>query len=241
MGVVWTITKRELKSYFDSLAAYVLLVLFLGFSGFFTWLYGNDIFIVGQASMQVFFTIAYWTLFFFIPALTMRLIAEERRTGTLELLMTKAVSTRELVLGKFFAALLLIVVALVFTAPYVITLSNIGNLDNGSVICGYLGLILMSASYIGIGIFASSLTQNQIVAFMISLLFGLCFHVIFGVMSNALTGVTGQIFHELYMGNHYENIYRGVIDTRDIIYFISIAAVGLFLAETALNKRKISG
>jgi ABC-2 type transport system permease protein len=241
MGVVWTITKRELKSYFDSLAAYVLLILFLGFSGFFTWLYGNDIFIVGQASLQVFFTIAYWTLFFFIPALTMRLIAEERRTGTLELLMTKAVSTRELVLGKFFAALLLIAVALVCTAPYVVTLSNIGNLDSGSVICGYLGLMLMSASYLGIGIYASSLTQNQIVAFMISLLFGLCFHVIFGVMSNSFTGVPGQIFHALYMGNHFENIYRGVIDSRDIIYFISIAAVGLFLAETELNKRKISG
>ena len=136
MKLVWIITKRELRSFFDSLIAYILLVLFLGFSGLFTWLYGSDIFMVGQASLQSFFGIAYWTLFFFIPALTMRLLAEEKRSGTLELLLTKAVSDRQIVVGKFLAALFLILIALAFTLPYVITLSNIGNLDNGGVFCG---------------------------------------------------------------------------------------------------------
>src|SRR5579872_368419 len=111
MSPIWVIARRELASFFDSLIAYILLVLFLGFSGFFTWLYGSDIFLVGQASLQSFFGVAYWTLFFFIPAITMRLLAEERKTGTIELLLTKAISDRQVVTGKFLAAFLLIVIA----------------------------------------------------------------------------------------------------------------------------------
>src|SRR5262245_51793742 len=137
MRAIWIISKRELQSYFDSLIAYIMLVLFLGFSGFFTWLYGADLFLTGQANLEVFFNVAYWTLFFFIPALTMRLLAEERKTGTIELLLTKAVTDRAVVVGKFLSALLLVVIALAFTIPYVITVANIGNLDLGQVICGY--------------------------------------------------------------------------------------------------------
>jgi len=241
MNVIWIIAKKELRGYFDSLVAYVLLILFLGFSGFFTWLYGNDIFIVGQANLQVFFSWAYWTLFFFIPALTMRLIAEERRTGTLELIMTKSVTNGQLVLGKFFASLALIIIALLCTIPYVITISNIGNLDTGAVVCGYLGLILMSCTYLAIGIYASSLTNNQIVAFLVAIFIGTFFHVIFGVMSQNITGMSGQILHFLNMGTHFESIYRGVIDTRDIVYFLSLSALGLFLAENQLRNTKITG
>src|SRR3972149_7150058 len=103
MKLIWIITKRELQSFFDSLIAYVMLILFLGFSGFFTWLYGADVFLTGQASLQSFFGIAYWTLFFFIPAITMKLIAEEKKTGTIEWLLTKPVTDRQIVIGKFFA------------------------------------------------------------------------------------------------------------------------------------------
>src|SRR5690606_35803770 len=106
-------------------------VLFLGFSGFFTWLYGNDVFLVGQVSLQAFFGVAFWTLFFFIPALTMRLLAEEKKTGTIELLLTKAVTDRQVVLGKFLSTLMLVAIALLFTLPYPITLANLGNLDTG--------------------------------------------------------------------------------------------------------------
>src|SRR5688572_25401483 len=151
MHSIWIIAKRELDSFFDSLIAYIMLVLFLGFSGFFTWLLGSDIFLLGQATLEPFFNVTYWTLFFFIPALTMRLLAEEKKTGTLELLLTKAVTDRQVVLGKFLSAFLLVLVALIFTAPYVITIANIGNIDAGQVLCGYLGLILMSAMYISIG------------------------------------------------------------------------------------------
>ncbi|MCA6414065.1 MAG: ABC transporter permease subunit, partial [Cytophagales bacterium] len=181
MRTIWIIANKELGSFFDSLIAYILLTLFLGFSGFFTWMYGNDIFLVGQTTLRGFFNIAYWSLFFFIPALTMRLLAEERKTGTIELLLTKAVTDRQVVIGKFLAALLLVVVALFFTLPYVITLANIGNLDQGEVICGYLGLLLISASYVSIGLYASSITNNQIVAFLTALFIGLFFHIIFGV------------------------------------------------------------
>ena len=132
MHAVWTITKKELQSYFDSLIAYIMLVLFLGFSGFFTWLYGSDVFFTGQASLEPFFNVAYWTLFFFTPALTMRLLAEEKKTGTIELLLTKAVTDRQVVCGKFLSAFLLVIIALAFTFPYVFTLAKIG--DNlGSV------------------------------------------------------------------------------------------------------------
>src|SRR5215213_10041357 len=148
MRSIWIIAKRELNSFFDSLIAYIILILFLGFSGFFTWLYGGDIFLIDQATLQPFFNIAFWSLFFFIPAITMRLIAEEKKTGTIELLLTKAVSDREVILGKFLSALLLVAIALLFTLPYVITVYNIGKLDIGQVLCGYVGLLLMSAVYI---------------------------------------------------------------------------------------------
>lgn len=240
MRTIWVIAKRELGSFFDSLIAYILLILFLGFSGFFTWLFGSDIFFIGQASLQSFFNIAFWTLFFFIPALTMRLLAEEKKTGTIELLLTKAVTDREVVIGKFLSTLLLVAIALAFTLPYVVTLANIGNIDYGEIFSGYLGLLLMSAAYISIGLYASSITSNQIVAFLLALLIGLFFHMIFGVLANNNTGFIGQLLSTLSLSDHFESISRGVIDTRDLIYFLSIVCIGLFLSELSLTKRNVS-
>jgi ABC-2 type transport system permease protein len=239
MNAVWVIAKRELQSFFDSLIAYIMLVLFLGFSGFFTWLFGSDIFFAGQASLEGFFDIAYWTLFFFIPALTMRLLAEEKKTGTIELLLTKAVSDRAVVLGKFLSTLSLVVIALLFTLPYVITVANLGNLDLGQVVCGYTGLLLLSAAYISIGLYASSITSNQIVAFLAALFIGLFFQIIFDVLAANFTGFLGQLFSTLSLSNHFESISRGVVDTRDVIYFLSIICIGLFLSELSLTKRNI--
>ncbi len=240
MRVTWIIAKKELQSYFDSLIAYILLVLFLGFSGFFTWLYGSDIFITGQASLQSFFGIAYWTLFFFTPALTMRLLAEEKKTGTLEMLLTKAVTDRQVVAGKFLAAFLLVVLALAFTFPYVATLANIGDIDAGQILCGYAGLALMSGAYISIGLYASSQTSNQIVSFLLALSIGLFFHIIFEVLASSFTGVVGQVFSTLSLSNHFDSISRGVVDTRDVIYFFSLIFLGLFLSEMSLTKRNIN-
>jgi ABC-2 type transport system permease protein len=241
MKPIWIICKRELNSFFDSLIAYIVLVLFLGFSGFFTWIQGRDIFLSGQANLNPFFGIAYWTLFFFVPALTMRLLAEERKTGTIELLLTKAVSDREVIVGKFLAALALIVIVLLFTLPYIVTVASIGDLDWGAVVCGYLGLILMSATYISIGLYASSITSNQIVAFLSALFIGLFFHILFGMIAESFTGAIGGFFSMLSLSTHFESIARGVIDSKDLIYFLSIIFLGLFLAETSLSKRKVTG
>lgn len=239
MNAVWVITKKELRTFFDSLTAYILLVVFLGLSGFFTWLYGSDIFFVGQATLQPFFAVAYWTLFFFIPALTMRMIAEEKRSGTIELLLTKPVSDWQVVLGKFLASLLLILIALALTLPYYFTVMSIGPLDQGAVWSGYLGMILMSMVFISIGLFSSSITNNQIVAFLLSLFIGVFFLIIFSVLANNFTGATGQFLNFLDLSSHYDSISRGVIDSRDLIYFLSLTYLGLFLAEMSLAKRNI--
>jgi ABC-2 type transport system permease protein len=237
MKPVWIITKRELNSFFDSLMAYIMIVVFLGFSGFFTWIQGADVFFINQASLQSFFSIAYWTLFFFIPALTMRLIAEEKKTGTIEMILTKPISERQIVMGKFLATLLLIVICLALTIPYYITVANIGKVDHGASLLGYLGLALMSSAYISIGIFTSSLTNNQIIAFLLALSIGILFHVIFDVLSNGLPGFLGKATHFLSMSTHYESIARGVFDSKDIIYFLSIITLGLVGSEAVLSKR----
>ncbi|MDX9880439.1 MAG: ABC transporter permease subunit [Prolixibacteraceae bacterium] len=240
MKQIWIITKRELQATFDSLMAYITLTVFLGLSGFFTWLYGGDVFFVGQASLQTFFGIAYWTLFFFIPALTMKLIAEEKKTGTLEILLTKPVTDWQIIWGKFLATLLLIVIALALTFPYYITIWNIGPVDHGAVWTGYLGLILMSSAYISIGIFTSSVTNNQIVAFLLALMIGIFFHIIFGVLASGFSGTLGTIFNYLSLSTHYESIARGVVDSKDIIYFLSIIFLGLIGSEAVLAKRNIN-
>lgn len=240
MNQIWIIARRELKSFFDSLMAYVMLILFLGFTGFFTWLSGQNVFFIKQASLQVFFSIAYWSLFFFIPALTMRLIAEERKTGTIELLLTKAVSDWQVVVGKFLATLLLISVALAMTIPYFITLANIGNPDGWAIFCGYLGLLFMSAAYISIGIFTSSVTNNQIIAFLLALTIGIFFHIIFQMLAGGTSGILAQVFNYLNLNTHYQSITRGVIDSKNIIYFISIIIGGLVAAESTLARRRLN-
>ena len=237
MNKIWIITKRELSSFFDSLTAYVMIILFLGLSGLFTWLVGSNIFVMGQASLNVFFGIAFWSLFFFIPAITMRMIAEENRAGTIELLTTKALSDTQIVVGKFLAALILVVIALLCTLPYYITISQLGNIDDGAVIGGYFGLILLSAAYISIGLFASSITTNQIVAFLVALFIGIFFQVLFDVIGSSFTGTMGNFFNYLSIRSHFDSISRGVLDSRDVIYFGSIVTIGLLLSQLMLSKR----
>ena len=234
---VWIIAKKELNSFFDSLTAYILLIAFLGFSGFFTWITGSDIFMRKEADLEVFFSVSKWTLFFFIPAITMKMLAEENKSGTIELLLTKAVTARQIILGKFLACFLLIGVALLFTVSYYITVSQIGNIDHGATLCGYLGLLLMSAAYIGIGMFASSITNNQIVAFLLALLIGVFFHFIFDMMSYNSGGFVAQLLSGLSVNRHFESLSQGVLDTKDILFFASLTITGLLLSEVFISKR----
>lgn len=237
MKNVWIVTRKELGSFFDSLTAYIMLVVFLGLSGFFTWLYGNNIFFVKQASLDAFFNISYWTLFFFIPAITMRSLSEEKRSGTIEFLCTKSITDREIVLGKFIACWLLIGMALLLTLPYYVTVAKLGNIDHGAVVGGYFGLLLFAAAYVAVGIFASSLSNNQIVSFLIALCICVTFQILFSILANSFQGGVGRLFDYLSMSSHFDAISRGVIDSRDVIYFLSIASLGVFSAEVMLSRR----
>ena len=237
MKQILIITKRELRSFFDSLIAYILLIVFLGLSGFFTWLYGADIFLSNRASLEQFFFVAYWAFFFFIPALTMRMVAEEKNTGTIELLLTKPITDWQMILGKFLACLALVGIALLFTLPYYFTVAWLGDVDHGAVWCGYLGILLMCSAYIAIGIFASSITNNQIVAFLLALMISVFFLIIFSVLAGSLSGWPANFFSYLSVQTHYESITRGVIDSKDIIYFLSITIFSLVLAHAVLARR----
>lgn len=237
MRQIWIITKRELNVFFDSLIAYILLVLFIGFTGFFTWIYGNDVFMLNQATLAQFFQIAFWTVFIFIPAITMRMFSEEYKTGTIELLLTKPLYIRQVIAGKFLSSLLLITIALLLSLPYYITVSSLGNIDHGSVILGYLGLLLMSASYISIGLFASSLMSNQIVSFLGTFAITIFFHLLFGTLSNVMPGFMGDVMLYLDLTSHFDSISRGILDSKDVIYFVSVIFLGLYGTEMVMAQK----
>lgn len=235
---ILTVYKKELKMYFYSPIAYVVLVVFLLIVGYFQ---TTDFFSVGYATMDFAFQIIPYVFMFFIPAITMRLIAEEKKTGTLELLVTMPVSDTSIILGKFFASLTLIVVALIFTVLYLIPIVSLlpeeSSMDFSPVIGGYLALFLLGAACAAIGLFASSITEDQIIAFIITFL------IIFALMfmdriANFLGSIFGAPLVFLSFKTHMNNISRGVLDLRDIIYFLSIIFVGLLLAVRYLESRK---
>lgn len=238
MHAIWTICKREVNAFFDSLTAYVLLVIFLGLSGTFTWLFGQgDIFFVGEASLDVFFQVSFWTLFFFIPAVTMGMIAEERRSGTLELLATKPLGDLQIVAGKWLAAWGLVAIALAFTLPYYLTVAQLGPIDHGATISGYLGLLLVSAVYVSIGLFASSVTSNQIVAFLSSLFLAVFLHLLFGQMTTILPGTLSDIAGFLDLQSHFRTMSRGVVDAASVLYVITLTVTGVLAATVSLKSR----
>ncbi|RUT79342.1 ABC transporter permease subunit [Ancylomarina longa] len=239
MKQILHIALRELNTFFDSLTAYVLILIFLGFSGFFTWIYGADIFFVGQANLNTFFTVAYWSLFVFIPVLTMKSIAGELKAGTLELLLTKPVSDWHLILGKFLSTFFLIVIALAPTVLYYFTLWAIGPVDHSAILLGYIGLLLMSMVYISIGILTSCIASNPIIASLSALSIGIFFHIIFDVLASNFVGFFGGFFSYLSLSTHFESITRGVVDTKDLIYFFSISFFCLFCSKTILSNRNL--
>lgn len=237
MQTIWIISKRELNGFFDSLMAYIIIVVFLGLSGFFTWLSSNNIFFVGQAQLMGFFSISFWTLFFFIPAITMRSLAEEKKTGTIELLATKPITEFQIVAGKWLASWLLIVLSLAPTLVYYFTLTTLGNVDHGGIWGGYVALLLISAVYVAIGIFASSITNNQIVAFILALFISFFFQLLFDLMAPVLPDAAGNLFSYLSFSNHFGIMSRGVFALNNALYFISITLMGIILSTASLKRR----
>ncbi len=226
--------RRELRSYFNSPVAYVVIVVFLAIIG---WFFTGNLFLMNIASLRVMFELVPLVFLFFVPAITMRLLAEEKKSGTLELLTTKPVLDAEIILGKFSAALTLLVAALVPTLLYVLTLIVLGSPDLGPVVTGYLGLLLMGSVYIGIGLFASSLTENQIVAFILSFLIVLALFLMDKVLMYVPEGIASTV-EFLGIDYHFGNIARGVIDSRDVIYFLSLLGFSLYGATVSLGRRK---
>ena len=228
--------KKELRIYFNSPIAYIFLVVFLSFS---SWLFFRSFFIVGQVEMRGFFGILPWIFLFLIPAFTMRLWSEEYRQGTIETLLTSSVSIVEAVMAKALGSLVFLAIALAITFPLTFSLSLLGNLDWGVVMTGYLGALFLGMSYISLGLFISSLTNNQIVAFIISLILCFAFFIIGeSIVTFTLPKFLGIICQFLGLGAHYDSIMRGVVDTRDIIYYATFIFLFLFLNVQVLKKNK---
>ena len=233
---------REIKSFFGSPIGYMVVAIFLILNGLFLWVFEGDFNILnsGFADLNPFFTLAPWILIFLIPAVTMRSFSDEKKQGTIELLLTKPLSSWQIVNGKFIGAFLLIIIALIPTLVYVFVISNYGSpegsFDLGSTVGSYFGLLFLVASYTSIGLFTSTLSENQIVAFIIAVF--LCFLFYFGFEGiSTLTASFSDFVASLGMDFHYKSISRGVIDTRDVLYFISVTV--LFLAATVYQLKSM--
>lgn len=239
MGAVKVIIDKELKVAYNSLPLYIVYTIFFCVTGFICWFSWKNVFNTGQASLSYLFNVFYWTLFFMIPVLTIKSISEERKDGTFELLFTKPIKIWQLLSGKFYAIQLQVILCLVLTLPYYITLTSLGHIDHAAGICGYIGLLLVSGCYISIGIFASSLTSNTIVAFFITFAIGIWFQFLFEFIAGLFgSGFIAALLTYLSMGEHFDAIPRGVIDTKDLVYFVSIITIFLALTRYTISRTR---
>ena len=234
------IFKKEFNSFFTSTIAYLTIGMFLLINGLFLWVFDDDFNILnaGFADLTSFFYLAPWILIFLIPAITMKTFADEFRSGTIEILKTRPITNVTLVLGKFFAILTLLIIVLIPTFVYAYSIHElgnpVGNLDYGSISGSYLGLFLLASSFASIGIFTSTLSKNQVVAFLL----GICVVFLFYYGFDAVSSLFGDYSHTIKlfgMNEHYKSISRGVIDSRDVLYFMSIIIFFLFVSKQKLT------
>ena len=233
MQQVFHIFKKELKAYFISPIAYIVIAIFLIATG---WFFFMAFFLFNQASLRSFFTWLPIIYSFVIPAITMRLLSEELNVGSYEILLTMPVTFTDVILGKFLASVGFMVAALIPTLAYPITVASIGQLDWGPVIGGYFGAVILAAAFCAIGLFSSSLTRNQIIAFIIGL--AICFTLTLldkmqFFLPPSLLGVLGYLGADF----HFQNISKGIIDTRDLLYFLSVCFICLYGAHLALQEK----
>ena len=232
MRVIWTIVKRELSSYFSSPVAYVFLVIFLLLTGFFTFTAGS-FFERGEASLAAFFGWHPWVYLVLVPAVGMRLWAEERRSGTLELLLTMPVAPWQAIVAKFLASWIFLAVALALTFPAVITVNLLGDPDNGMIVAGYLGSFFLAGAYLAITCMTSAMTRNQVVAFILAVV--ICLFLIlagFNPVTDLLVRWASPAVVDTVAAfsvvTHYDGFQRGVIDLRDLFFFLSVIGFALF-------------
>ncbi len=236
MSNILAVFKKEFRGYFSSPIAYIYLIVYLILTGF---LFFRVFFLNGQASLRLFFDILPWVFLFFVPAVAMRMWAEEKRSGTIEMLMTLPIRDRDAVLGKYLAAFAFLGLSLVLTFPLPVIAAILGRLDPGPLWGGYIGAVLMGAAYLAIGVFVSSITRNQIVAYIVGVtvifvLFILSTDVILFAAPRFLV----PLLEYLGLSTHFDSIGRGVVDTRDLVYYLSLIGFFLFLNVQAVQNRK---
>ena len=242
---MYTLFKKELNGFLNSLIGYIVIVVFLLIIGLFLWVFPLqfNIFDFGYANVDGLFILGPFIFLFLIPAITMRSFADEKRSGTLELLMTQPLTDLQVILAKFFAGIVLVIFSLVPTLIYVYTVYRLGlpqgNLDLGSIWGSYIGLIMLGGAFVSIGIFSSSLSDNQIVSFIIAIFISFFFYIGFEfIYTFILSGSVGLLIQSLGLNAHYSSMSRGVIDTRDLIYFLSVMALFIILTKLKLESRK---
>ncbi|MGN0033458.1 MAG: gliding motility-associated ABC transporter permease subunit GldF [Candidatus Limimorpha sp.] len=242
---MYALFRKEISSFLSSLIGITVVVVFLLITGLFLWVFKSDFNILsyGYATLDSLFILAPWVFLFLVPAVTMRSFAEERRTGTIEMILTKPLSDWQIIGAKYLAGIALVILTLIPTFIYYISVSNLampaGNIDHGGIWGSYIGLFFLSAAFVSIGIFCSSITSNQILAFILSVF--LCGFLYIGfdlIYSLALFGKVDLFIQQLGMSAHYSSMSRGVIDTRDLIYFVSVIALFLSLTKLTLSSRK---
>ncbi|MBF8964634.1 gliding motility-associated ABC transporter permease subunit GldF [Pontibacter sp. FD36] len=238
------ILKKEFNGFLNTLIAYIVITVFLVAIGMFMWVFPeSNVLDYGFADMQTLFNMAPWLFLFLIPAITMRTFAEEKREGTIELLLTKPISDLKLILGKYFAALLLALFALIPTLIYYYTVYELGNpqgnVDSAAVVGSYLGLVFLAGVFAAIGVFASSVSDNQIISFVIAIF--LCYIIYAGfelIASIPVWGGYGYFISQLGIEYHYTAISKGLIDSRDVLYFLSVIAIMILSTKLVLSSRK---
>jgi len=242
---MFTLLRKEISSFLSSLIGYTVIIVFLLVNGLFLWVFPQQYNILdyGFATLDNYFLLAPWVFMFLIPAITMRSFAEEQKAGTMEMLLTKPITDIEIILAKYFAAVVLVVFAVVLTLTYYYTVYKLGmppgNLDVGGTWGSYIGLLFLGAGFASIGIFASSVSGNQIVSFLIAVF--LCGFMYTGfdfIYNLSVFGSFGLFVSQLGINEHYAGMSRGVIDTRDVLYFLSLAAFFLVLTHFSIERRK---
>ncbi|MBX7107155.1 MAG: gliding motility-associated ABC transporter permease subunit GldF [Chitinophagales bacterium] len=238
------IFRKELTAFFSSLTGYIAIAVFLVLMSLIMWVFPNNALDNGYATLDILFSNAPLVFMLLIPAITMRMFSEEKRAGTIELLITRPVTALQIVLGKFFAAWFLVVFALLPTLLYYYTIrvlgSPPGNIDSGASWGSYIGLVLISASFVSIGLFASALTENQIVAFVLSAFLSFMALLSFDALSGLglFGGKADTIIQSIGMQYHYDSISRGVVDSSDVVYFLSLVVIFILCTKTTLDSRK---
>jgi ABC-2 type transport system permease protein len=239
---MWPICKKELRQFFSSLTGYIAIIVFLLANGLVLFVFRDNILESGYATLDQFFAFAPWILLFLIPAITMRSFSDEFRTGTFEILQTRPLSRWQVVSGKFFGSLIVAAIALLPTLVYYFTINHLSattGIDSGAAIGSYLGLLLLTAVFTAIGVCISSFTTNAVVAFIISLIACVLFYYGFTAISQLPVFGNGLDYYIQMLGIdfHYASISRGVIDTRDVVYFLSLIVFFLLVTQQNLQKR----